>query len=166
MSLLKQWNELIDGQTDETFNDFWQKYAGTEQKIYRELLANKQQKVTGTFQELADHYQADPVIFMGFLDGINTSLKKEQKLDAIKEESKLSFEIQWEKLYFNMWKAEAEYLYTLPEWDGILTKDQQKSIEREFKQSKIAHAEKKPGRNDPCPCGSGKKYKNCCGKNN
>ena len=22
-----------------------------------------------------------------------------------------------------------------------------------------------PGRNDPCPCGSGKKYKNCCGKN-
>ena len=25
--------------------------------------------------------------------------------------------------------------------------------------------EKAPGRNDPCPCGSGKKYKNCCGKN-
>ena len=28
-----------------------------------------------------------------------------------------------------------------------------------------ASADKKePGRNDPCPCGSGKKYKNCCGK--
>ena len=25
--------------------------------------------------------------------------------------------------------------------------------------------EKKVGRNEPCPCGSGKKYKNCCGKN-
>ncbi|MDD5332299.1 MAG: UPF0149 family protein [Rhodoferax sp.] len=25
------------------------------------------------------------------------------------------------------------------------------------------HAEAKPGRNDPCPCGSGKKYKKCCG---
>ena len=24
---------------------------------------------------------------------------------------------------------------------------------------------KKPGRNEPCPCGSGKKYKNCCGAN-
>jgi preprotein translocase subunit SecA len=24
---------------------------------------------------------------------------------------------------------------------------------------------KKVGRNDPCPCGSGKKYKKCCGKN-
>ena len=27
------------------------------------------------------------------------------------------------------------------------------------------HVEKKVGRNDPCPCGSGKKYKNCCGRN-
>lgn len=28
-----------------------------------------------------------------------------------------------------------------------------------------AKAIKKPGRNDPCPCGSGKKYKKCCGRN-
>ena len=28
-----------------------------------------------------------------------------------------------------------------------------------------AKAENKPGRNDPCPCGSGKKYKKCCGAN-
>ena len=26
-------------------------------------------------------------------------------------------------------------------------------------------SDKKPGRNDPCPCGSGKKYKKCCGMN-
>lgn len=25
------------------------------------------------------------------------------------------------------------------------------------------HADKTPGRNDPCPCGSGRKYKKCCG---
>ena len=30
---------------------------------------------------------------------------------------------------------------------------------------KPVKAEKKIGRNDPCPCGSGKKYKQCCGKN-
>ena len=30
--------------------------------------------------------------------------------------------------------------------------------------SKPKKADKKIGRNDPCPCGSGKKYKNCCGK--
>ena len=28
-----------------------------------------------------------------------------------------------------------------------------------------ARAEEKPGRNEPCPCGSGKKYKKCCGAN-
>ena len=27
------------------------------------------------------------------------------------------------------------------------------------------HKQKKPGRNDPCPCGSGLKYKKCCGRN-
>lgn len=29
----------------------------------------------------------------------------------------------------------------------------------------VVNEEPKIGRNDPCPCGSGKKYKNCCGKN-
>ena len=29
----------------------------------------------------------------------------------------------------------------------------------------VSRATPKIGRNDPCPCGSGKKYKNCCGKN-
>ena len=29
----------------------------------------------------------------------------------------------------------------------------------------FSRATPKVGRNDPCPCGSGKKYKNCCGKN-
>ena len=46
-----------------------------------------------------------------------------------------------------------------------------KSVQKENqKKKKITHydepyiADKKPGRNDPCPCGSGKKYKKCCGK--
>mgnify|MGYP006306055905 CR=1 FL=1 len=29
---------------------------------------------------------------------------------------------------------------------------------------KTVNVEKKVGRNDPCPCGSGKKYKKCCGR--
>jgi len=38
----------------------------------------------------------------------------------------------------------------------------------EIKSDNAAHNERlgiKPGKNDPCPCGSGKKYKYCCGKN-
>ena len=33
-----------------------------------------------------------------------------------------------------------------------------------FKKKEPYRAKKKPGRNDLCPCGSGKKYKNCCGR--
>ena len=29
----------------------------------------------------------------------------------------------------------------------------------------VVNKDKKIGRNDPCPCGSGRKYKNCCGNN-
>jgi uncharacterized protein YecA (UPF0149 family) len=36
---------------------------------------------------------------------------------------------------------------------------------REVRVQKIESGKEKIGRNDPCPCGSGKKYKNCHGKN-
>lgn len=42
--------------------------------------------------------------------------------------------------------------------------DPQKRPEEIKKQTTVKNTEKKVGRNDPCPCGSGKKYKNCCGK--
>ena len=35
---------------------------------------------------------------------------------------------------------------------------------REAVKREPVRAEKTVGRNDPCPCGSGKKYKKCCGK--
>jgi SWIM/SEC-C metal-binding protein len=37
-------------------------------------------------------------------------------------------------------------------------------LKRLLKPPKPKIAEKKIGRNEPCPCGSGKKYKKCCGK--
>ena len=36
---------------------------------------------------------------------------------------------------------------------------------RERKQETVRRETPKVGRNDPCPCGSGKKYKHCCGRN-
>lgn len=36
--------------------------------------------------------------------------------------------------------------------------------EEEEKKKPVRRSEKKVGRNDPCPCGSGKKYKKCCGR--
>ena len=41
----------------------------------------------------------------------------------------------------------------------------QSTIENPDVDRTVRREEPKVGRNDPCPCGSGKKYKNCCGKN-
>lgn len=165
MSLFKDWEDLISNQTDETFPDFWETYSSTEKKIYSDILDTPYEKVTGTFQELVDKYEADPVIFMGFLDGINTSIRQAQTLDDIDETSEICLDIDLEKLYYNMLAADAEYLYNLPQWKTILTDEKRQEIYKSYKRSKTVVKEKTPGRNDPCPCGSGKKYKKCCGKN-
>ena len=59
-----------------------------------------------------------------------------------------------------MLDAKADYLYNLPQWDGIFSVEKRKEIRKEWKDSKTIVKENKIGRNDPCPCGSGKKYKN------
>lgn len=164
MSLFQQWEDLINNQTDETFREFWDKYSATETSIYSSILDEPQKKVTGTFQELVDKYKADPIIFMGFLDGINSSLRQTQVLDDFEESTQVSLDIDLEKLYFNMLNAGADYLYQLPQWDDILTDEKRQEITKEYKRSKTVVKEKEPGRNDLCPCGSGKKYKKCCGK--
>ena len=101
---------------------------------------------------------------MGFVDGINDSLKTSYDLESIDENTELSFDIDLEKLYFNMLDAKAEYLYTLPQWDGIFSEEKRKEIQKQYRESGIVRNEEKIGRNDPCPCGSGKKYKKCCGR--
>ena len=165
MTLYKQWINLMESQTDETFEEFWEEYSGTETRVYQHILAHKDEHLKGKFSDLVEQFEANPVIFMGFLDGINTSLNTANDLDSITEETEIDLDIDFEKLLFNMLKAEAEYLYTLPEWDDVLSQEKIAEVVKNFKRSKIVHVEKTPGRNDPCPCGSGKKYKKCCGAN-
>jgi len=55
-------------------------------------------------------------------------------------------------------------LTKLPEWDGVFSVEKRAEIAKKWRASKQAVSEKTAGRNDPCPCGSGKKYKKCCGK--
>ena len=163
MSLYEQWKNLIDHQTDDSFETFWEKYSSTEKRIYSNILDQTNNNVSGLFKELAEKYEADPAIFMGFLDGINTSLKMEQDFKSFDEESEINLEIDFEKLYFHMLEANADYLYTLPQWENILTENQRLEIVKSYKKSKTFVKEKEPGRNDACLCGSGKKYKKCCG---
>ena len=101
---------------------------------------------------------------VGFLDGINESLKVANPIEEMTEDTKVTLDIDLEKLYYNMVEAKADWLYELSAWDKLLTAERRKEIYREQKKSGTIVKPKKIGRNDPCPCGSGKKYKQCCGR--
>ncbi len=165
MSLFKDWNDLISGQTKGTVEKFWTEYSETETKIYKHILSHHDEHLKGTVRELVDFFGCNKVIFVGFLDGINTSLKDGEKdLKPITLDSEIDLDVDFEKLYFNMHKADADYLWSLEEWNEVLPEERRQEIYDEYRRSRTVRVEKKPGRNDPCPCGSGKKYKNCCGK--
>ena len=165
MTLFEQWRELIENHTDATFKEFWTEYSGAETKIYSAILDKPEEKVSGKIGELAAAHDVRPVIYMGFLDGINTSLKGgEIELENLDENSEIELDIDLEKLLYNMLAADAEYLYTLPQWEEVLPAEKIKEIVKAIKKSKTVVKGEKIGRNDPCPCGSGKKYKKCCGR--
>lgn len=165
MTIFKQWKDLIENQTDETFEAFWKDYSETETRIYTAILNHPTEALAGTFQELVDRFEADPVLFMGFLDGIQSSLVDSFSLENIEEASALSILVNPEALYLNMLIADADYLFNLPQWDNVLSDAKRNAITKVYKKTKTVVNNSKTGRNDPCPCGSGKKYKHCCGKN-
>ena len=65
-----------------------------------------------------------------------------------------------------MVEAQAEWLYELPAWKVLLSDEKRKELFLTQRKSGTVVKEQKVGRNDPCPCGSGKKYKFCCAKTN
>ena len=166
MSLYSQWQELAQnaGRTQKENDLFWQQYFDEEKELYQQLLSDHDTAYFGTYDTLADGFEWDQTRFIGFLDGINSSLKTELDLDSLTEDSEISLDIDFEKLLFNMHEAKAPWLYELPEWEEVLPEERRAEIFREWKASKVFVAEKKVGPNDPCPCGSGKKYKMCCGR--
>ena len=119
----------------------------------------------GKISELAPMFNMDEPTFVGFIDGINTSLKTEIDLDTLESDSVVTLDIDFEKLYYNMHEAKASWLYELKEWDKVLSEAKRHEITKQYRASKVFIKENTVRRNDPCPCGSGKKYKNCCGKN-
>ena len=58
-----------------------------------------------------------------------------------------------------------EYPPEPPKQNTELIESHGDSQERSVREPEVKPKSERVGRNDPCPCGSGKKYKNCCGKN-
>lgn len=165
-SLLETWRDIAynQEQTQEQYDTFWNAYFLQEKEVYKDLLRFPVVEVKGTIKDLAKKYDMEVLTMVGFLDGINESLKTANPIETMNEDTEVSLVYDLDKLYKNMVAAKAEWLYGLEEWDNLLSEEKRKELYKEQKKSGTVIKEKKVGRNDPCPCGSGKKYKKCCGR--
>ncbi len=166
MALLENWQKVAYNEktNKQELQKFWQRYFLIEKGVYEQLLTNPDEKVEGTVKELAQKYDLSIMDMTGFLDGINDSLIEPNPIETMEEDTVVNLVFDKEKLYKNMVEARAEWLYELPMWDNIFDKETQHNLFLEQRKSGTVVVGKKVGRNDPCPCGSGKKYKKCCGR--
>lgn len=165
-TLLEQWRDIAYDESADRgqLQKFWGSYFQIEKEIYEQLLEAPDVEVNGTVKELAEKYGQEVLTMVGFLDGIDESLKEQNPIETMDENTVVSLAFDKERLYKNMVAAKADWLYELPQWKEIYSEEELKKFYKEQKESTTIRKEKKIGRNDPCPCGSGKKYKKCCGK--
>ena len=164
MALLQEWQKIAYNEkaNQGDLQRFWQRYFLLEKGVYEKLLTNPDEVVEGTVKELAEKYNLSVMEMTGFLDGINDSLIEQNPIETMEEDTHVSLAFDKKKLYMNMVDAKADWLYELPMWDNIFDKETTRQLYLEQKKSGTVIVGKKVGRNDPCPCGSGNKYKKCC----
>ncbi len=167
MGLFQEWEMVAFNEKADKgeLRKFWDRYFVLEKGIYEQLLANPDEVVEGTVKELAEKYDVDIMAMVGFLDGIQESLVTPNDLDDLTEDSHVNLGFDKELLYKNMVDAQADWLYEMPEWKEIFSEEKLHELYVEAKKANTVVKDKKIYPNDPCPCGSGKKYKKCCGRN-
>ena len=166
-TLLEKWRNSAysEEQDQKKLQELWNDYFEKEKGIYEKLLKNPDDVVTGTVAELAKKYKVSQMIMTGFLDGINDSLKNPNPIETMEADTEVNLGFDKELLYKNVVAASADWLYGLEQWNDIFSEEKQKELYKEQKSSMTIVKDAKVYPNDPCPCGSGKKYKKCCGRN-
>ncbi len=166
MGLLQDWQAIAYNQKADQgeLQRFWQRYFDKEKNTYEQLLSTPDEQVEGTVKELAEKYNLEVMAMVGFLDGIQESLVTPNDLEDLTEDSHVNLIYDKELLYKNMVDAKADWLYDLPQWEAIFSEEKRKELYAEQKKSGTVVKPEKIYPNDPCPCGSGKKYKKCCAK--
>ena len=164
MSLYEDWIRTSYNQQGKPIKKVWDEYLPLEQKVYERMIGEKDPAVKGSVAELAEQFGMPVPYVCGFLDGIKDALNKAPDVEELDEKTKINAKVDFKTLFVKMVEYKAEHLYTLPQWNEHFTEDEQKDMYLEQKRSGTFVREgEKVGRNDPCPCGSGKKYKKCCG---
>jgi len=163
MALIDAWKRISLDAQGQMVKHVWDDYLAKEKVIYTNILKSKTTRIEGTATELAEQFRLSLPQIAAFFDGIHECVDNLQPIDEIEESTNIAFDIEFDRLYKQMVEYKADTLYNLPEWENVFTKEQQKELYSEQKRSHtIVRNDEKIGRNDPCACGSGKKYKKCC----
>lgn len=163
MNLYKSWLVQAYNKDGQSIGKFWDEYMPLEQKIYEDLIGNKIDTIKDTVENLGKKYNMNNECICGFIDGINDVLDTPLDMETIEKNTEIDIRIDFEKLYKKMVEYKAEHLYTLEQWTNVFDEETLNKYYVEQKKSRTVVKEEKIGRNSPCPCGSGKKYKVCCG---
>ncbi len=127
------------------------------------------------------HYQTNPYALNGFIEGGLCDLKAVEAMDLIREahaarkvDVRIHGSVEWIEYELGFRAERPKYIYDENELPPELLEEHlsmKKATDKLFGRHFPAQAkststpppnQRKIGRNDPCPCGSGKKYKKCC----
>lgn len=155
----KEPKELIDYLSKEVVDEYEEKIKDIPEEIYQEF-----EKVI-TLQVL-DNYWMEHINTMSHLrEGIH--LRGYAQEDPLRAYTMEGFDL-FDSMLQKIDKDVSIFLLKAEIRQNVERKEVSKKIITNDSEEKVAKKKpkksKKIGRNDPCPCGSGKKYKQCCGK--
>ena len=102
MSLLQDWRDIayaISRRTRENCRSSGRIISCWKKGIYEQLLTNPDEVVKGTVKELAEKYNISVMNMVGFLDGINDSLKIPNPIEEMDENTEVNLAFDKELLY-------------------------------------------------------------------
>ena len=155
--LNKEVNEIIEAITEKVLNEYENKINELPDEIRRDF-----EKAISL--QVIDNYWMEHINTMDHLrEGV--SLRGYANEDPLQAYIREGFEL-FDKMLDNICKDTTLYLLKAEIRQNLQAKQVKGNTNeaRDFSSRKPIKKGKKVGRNDPCPCGSGKKYKQCCGK--
>ena len=175
--VLEKVNEILNKKKlkNTDFSNLEQKYV--EELIYEKISTEYEEKLEKIPQELVNEFEKAislRVIDMHWMENINTMsvLREGIHLRSYAQENPLrAYQKEGYEAFENMLMTIDEQI-TVYLMKAQIRQNQERvqvakgqAVEDSGKEKKLSPKKViKIGRNDPCPCGSGKKYKQCCGK--
>ena len=137
--------------------------SGYESEEYLQKVASYINNKLAEYNRV-ESFRRQPADIQNILVELNIAddyFKAKKQIEEMEEDTVVNLGFDKALLYKNMVAADADWLYGLEEWNDIFDEETRKKLYKEQKSSTTIVKEAKIYPNDPCPCGSGKKYKKC-----